>query len=353
MSDVLGNSLKLVVFGESHGPYVGATISSLPSGIKVDVDFIKKQLNKRKANDNLSTQRQEDDDFEIISGVFNGYTTGDSLTVIVPNKKQHSSDYQERLIRPSHADYTAELKYKGFQDYRGGGHFSGRLTVGIVVLGAIIISYLESQGIKIGSHIKSIHNVDDEEVNDIPTSIDQFNDSLFPCVSLEKQKLMMQEIEKARNNQDSVGGIVETFVYNVPGGIGNPFFDSIESIIAHALFSIPGVKGVEFGLGFSFASHYGSEVNDYLQVVDNKIITKTNNNAGINGGITNGMPIVIKTVLKPTPSISKKQESISLDPLKNKIIEIHGRHDPCIVRRARVVIDSLVAFSILDAMLSR
>ena len=353
MSDVLGNNLKLVIFGESHGPLVGATISNLPSGIKIDEEFIYSQLEKRKANDELSTSRQEEDIFHIVSGVYNGYTTGTALTVLIENKKQHSSDYQEKIIRPGHADYTCQLRYNGFQDHRGGGHFSGRLTAPLVVIGSIIISYLKSKNIKIGSRILEIHGVRDDEIHELDSSIDKFNNEVFPTISESKKELMKKEILKAKENSDSVGGIIETYVLGLEGGIGNPFFDSIESSIAHALFSIPGVKGIEFGEGFNFSKLLGSEANDSFRIVDNKVVTTTNHNGGINGGITNGMPLVIRSVIKPTPSISKKQNTIDLDKMENKEIEIKGRHDPCIVRRARVVIDSLVAFSLLDSILSR
>ena len=353
MSDVLGNSLKLMVFGESHGPLVGAAISGLPSGIKIDEDFITSQLNKRKANDELSTQRQEDDSFHIVSGVFDGYTTGTALTILIENNKQHSSDYKEKTFRPGHADYTGEVKYNGYQDYRGGGHFSGRLTAPIVAICSIIISYLKTKNIEIGSRILEIHGVRDDEIKDINSAISKFNSEVFPTISGKKKGLMKEEIIKAKENLDSVGGVIETYVTGIEGGIGNPFFDSLESSIAHSLFSIPGVKGVEFGLGFNFKDYYGSEVNDQLRVENNKIITSTNNNGGINGGISNGMPLILRSVIKPTPSIGKKQNSITLNPLENTTLEIKGRHDPCIVRRARVVIDSLVAFYILDSMLSR
>lgn len=353
MSDVLGNSLKLMVFGESHSPLIGASISGLPSGIKIDESFISYQLEKRKANDNLSSGRQEDDNFKIVSGVFNGYTTGTPLTILIENSKYNSSDYQEKTFRPGHADYTGELKYSGYQDYRGGGHFSGRLTAPIVAICSIIISYLEDKGIKIGSRIYEIHGVQDEEIIDLPSSINKFNSEIFPTVSDKQKELMKKEILKAKENQDSVGGVIESFIIGLEGGIGNPFFDSLESNIAHSLFSIPGVKGIEFGLGFSFKDKYGSEVSDSLRNVNNKILTSSNNNGGINGGISNGMPIQIKTVIKPTPSIGKEQLTIDSKTKENTTISIKGRHDPCIVRRARVVIDSLLAFTILDTMLSR
>lgn len=352
MSDVLGNSLKLVIFGESHGPLIGATISGLPSGIKIDHDFISSQLEKRKANDSLSTPRQEDDEYKIVSGVFNGYTTGTALTVLIENKNQHSCDYNEVNYRPGHADYTGSLRYDSFNDHRGGGHFSGRLTAPLVAICSIIISYLQEQGIKIGSRIKEIHQVEDDEIIDINEAIDKFNNEIFPTISEDKKELMKKEIERARDSLDSVGGVIETYVIGIKGGIGNPFFDSLESVIAHSLFSIPGIKGVEFGLGFKFKDKYGSEVSDSLRCEEGKVTTTSNNNGGINGGISNGMPIVIRSAVKPTPSISKKQQSIN-SKLENIDLEIKGRHDPCIVRRARVVIDSLVAFSILDSMLSR
>lgn len=352
MSDVLGNSLKLVIFGESHGPLIGATISGLPSGIKIDEAFISSQLEKRKANDSLSTPRQEDDEYKIVSGVFNGYTTGTALTILIENKKQHSADYNEINYRPGHADYTGSLRYNSFNDHRGGGHFSGRLTAPLVAVCSIIISYLNSQGIKIGSRIKEIHGVEDDEVVSIDEAIKKFNNEIFPTISESKKELMKKEIEIARDSLDSVGGVIETYVTGLKGGIGNPFFDSLESVIAHSLFSIPGIKGIEFGLGFNFKDKYGSEVSDYLRVEEEKVTTTSNNNGGINGGISNGMPIVIRSAVKPTPSISKKQQSIN-SKLENIDLEIKGRHDPCIVRRARVVIDSLVAFSILDSMLSR
>lgn len=352
MSDVLGNSLKLSIFGESHGPMIGATISGLPSGIKIDEEFIASQMNKRKANDILSTQRQEDDIVTIVSGTHKGYTTGTALTVIIENKKQHSSDYKN-YFRPGHADYSGFVRYNSFNDPRGGGHFSGRLTAPLVAIGAIIISYLEEKGIKIGSRIKEIHGIKDDEIENIDQAISKFNKEIFPTISEFQKSLMYDEIIKAKENLDSVGGTIETFVTGIKAGIGNPFFDSIESCIAHAIFSIPAVKGIEFGLGFKFKNLYGSEANDQMRIEDNKINFLSNNNGGINGGITNGMPIVFKTCIKPTPSIYKKQLAIGGTPLTNIDLEIQGRHDPCIVRRALVVINSLTAFTILDCMLSR
>ena len=346
MSSMIGENIKISLFGESHGPLVGATIHGLKSGIKINEDFIKHQMKLRQANDELSTSRKEEDEVKFVSGVLNGYTTGAPLTVIIENKNVRSEDYP-KMFRPSHADYTQELKYNGYQDYRGGGHFSGRLTAPLVALGSLAIDILNSQGIKIGSHIKSIHNVYDEEIdfNNLDEYFNLVNNEIFPVLNLEKKSLMKEEIKTAKDNLDSVGGIIETVISNLVA-IGEPFFDSLESKISQYIFSVPGVKGIEFGLGFDFAKYYGSEINDEFYY-DGQVKTRTNNNGGINGGISNGMPIVFKTVLKPTPSIGKTQHTID-DNMNNVELEIKGRHDPCIVRRARVVIDSLVALALLD-----
>ena len=346
MSSVIGDNIKVSLFGESHGSVVGATIHGLESGIKIDYEFIKHQMNLRKANDNLSTARVEEDEVKFISGVFNDFTTGAPLTVVIENKNVNSKDYP-KMFRPSHADYTQELKYKGYQDYRGGGHFSGRLTAPIVALGSIAISILKNKNIKIGSHIKNIYNILDDNINfnDLDNYFNYVNNEIFPVLNLNKKEEMIKEIETIKEDLDSVGGIIET-VISLPSSIGEPFFDSLESKISHYLFSVPGLKGIEFGLGFDFAKYRGKEVNDEL-VNDGEIRTLTNNNGGINGGISNSMPIVFRCVLKPTPSILKEQRSID-ENFNNTILEIKGRHDPCIVRRARVVIDSLVALCLVD-----
>lgn len=346
MSSVIGDNIKVSLFGESHGSVVGATIHGLESGIKIDYEFIKHQMNLRKANDNLSTARVEEDEVKFISGVFNDFTTGAPLTVVIENKNVNSKDYP-KMFRPSHADYTQELKYKGYQDYRGGGHFSGRLTAPLVALGSIAISILKNKNIKIGSHIKNIHNILDDNINfnDLDNYFNYVNNEIFPVLNLNKKEEMIKEIEAIKEDLDSVGGIIET-VISLPSSIGEPFFDSLESKISQYLFSVPGLKGIEFGLGFDFAKYRGKEVNDEL-VNDGEVRTLTNNNGGINGGISNSMPIVFRCVLKPTPSILKEQRSID-ENFNNTILEIKGRHDPCIVRRARVVIDSLVALCLLD-----
>ena len=346
MSSMIGDNIKISLFGESHGPLVGATISGLEAGIKIDEDFIKYQMKLRQANDEISTDRKEEDEVKIISGVFNGYTTGAPLTVVIENKNIQSQDYP-KMYRPSHADYTAEVKYHGYQDYRGGGHFSGRLTAPLVAIGAIAIQILNTKNVIIGSHIQNIHNIEDDKVdfNRLNEYFLKVNNLVFPVINNTKKELMINEIKKAKEGKDSVGGIIETVV-KLDNSIGEPFFNSIESKLSQYLFSVPGVKGIEFGLGFDFAKYYGHEVNDELYK-EKDVKTYTNNNGGINGGITNGMPLVFRVVLKPTPSIGQTQKSIDKN-LDNTTLTIKGRHDPCIVRRARVVIDSLVALALLD-----
>lgn len=356
MSSVIGKNIKISLFGESHGPLIGVVIDGLKSGIELNLDLIKQELNKRKSIANISTPRKEQDDFEIVSGYFNGYTTGTPLTIIVKNENTKSTDYKPNILRPGHADYTAFLKYNGYQDYRGGGHFSGRITVGIVIAGAICKRILENKGIFIGSHLKQIHNIVDVDFsvnkNALYDQIQKMNQSEFAVITNSIKDEMIKCIEQAKENQDSVGGIIETAILNVQGGIGEPFFDSIESVLSSLVFSIPGVKGIEFGRGFEMASLYGSEANDQFYYQDG-IKTYSNNNGGINGGISNGMPIIMKTCFKPTPSISKEQNTVDLLKNKNTTIKVKGRHDPCIAHRARVVVDSMVAIGILDLYVQR
>jgi len=356
MASSIGKNVKITLFGESHGPVIGVTIEGLKSGIKLDLEYINQELQKRKSIGNISTPRKEVDEFEIISGYFNGFTTGTPLTIIVKNENTKSTDYKPNILRPGHADYTGFLKYNGYQDYRGGGHFSGRLTVGIVIAGAVCKQILENKGILIGSHLKQIHNIVDVDFSvnkmQLAEQIDQMNKSNFAVITNSIKDQMIECIMNAKENEDSVGGIIETAVLNIEGGIGEPFFDSIESVLSSLIFSVPGVKGVEFGKGFEFASLYGSEANDEF-IYNDGIKTTSNNNGGINGGISNGMPIILKTCLKPTPSISKEQNTVDLLKNKNTTIKVKGRHDPCIVHRARVVIDSVVAIGILDLYAQR
>lgn len=354
MADWTGNNIKLSIFGTSHGPYIGASIDGLPAGIKVNEDSIRKALSLRRPSGRISTSRVEQDEFEIISGVFNGYTSGDCLTVIIANSDTRSKDYSELKIkpRPSHADYSANVKYDGFNDYRGGGHFSGRLTAAIVALCAIIRDVLSFKGITVGSHIRSIGEIEDDRLSFKKEELDYLNEQYFAVLNEETKDKMLKLIEEARNSQDSVGGIIETAVLGLPCGIGEPYFDSVESRLASLIFSIGGVKGVEFGSGFDISRMYGHEANDEFAYDNGAVITLTNHNGGINGGITNGMPLVVSTAIKPTPSISRIQRTVNLQTGENCELEIHGRHDPCIVHRARIVVDSLICFGLLDLCIS-
>lgn len=360
MKSTIGDAITISVFGESHGEQIGVLIDGLCPGIALDMEYINHQLDLRKPKGRISTQRKESDEPNIISGYFNGYTTGTPLCILFANTNTRSNDYDtiKDFMRPSHADYSAQQKYLGFQDYRGGGHFSGRLTTAIVAAGAICNSILKSKGIVIGSHIKRVNTIEDEPfANDEQTLLAQLealNATHFPTISNQAKQDMVAYMETCANEGDSCGGIIESVIYNMPQGIGEPMFHSIESVLSHLLFSVPAIKGVEFGLGFDFANFKGSEVNDCFYYDEKKKVkTKTNNNGGINGGISNGMPIVIKSVVKPTPSIYKPQETIHLQTQENVTYQIKGRHDPAIIHRARVVLDSVIAIGLLDLLVQR
>ena len=351
MKNVIGNNLTLTIFGESHGSKIGATIDGLCAGIKIDYDFISYCLKLRRPQSKNETLRVENDNFEIISGVFNGFTTGGALTILIDNNNVNSKDYEsiKDLARPSHADYVANVKYHGFNDYRGGGAFSGRITAAIVAVGSILIKALEKFNIKIGCHIKKIGDVIDADFNDFENEIDKLNSLSFPVILDIKEK-MENVISKVKANNDSIGGIVQTCIINLPIGLGEPMFNSLESELSSAMFSIGGIKAIEFGLGFGFASRLGSEVNDQFYSIDNKVLTKTNNNGGINGGITNGMPVIFNVAVRPTPSISIPQNTINMKTLENEVINISGRHDPAIIRRICIVIKAMTALKIADLL---
>lgn len=357
MKNNFGTNISMTIFGESHGPCIGITLDGLPAGFKIDLERIKEDMEKRKAKGSISTQRHEDDEVEIVSGFFNGYTTGTALTILIQNKNTQSKDYSDiqYRLRPGHADFSAYEKYHGFQDYRGGGHFSGRLTAPIVAAGSICRQILEAKNILIGSHIEQLYALHDapfsNNIDELKKQIQTLNKKEFATLDEQVAQNMEQAILEAKNEQDSIGGILESAIINLPAGIGEPFFDSIESILAHLLFSIPAVKGVSFGAGFQMASKKGSEANDAF-IMNDTIQTKTNNNGGINGGISNGMPIIIHTCIKPTPSIYKTQETVDYKTKESQTLNIKGRHDPCILHRARIVVDSMIAFGILDLLMS-
>lgn len=354
MNSVWGNKVVISIFGESHGEAIGCVLDGLPSGISLDLDSIQNNLERRSAkNYKLATPRKEQDKFEIVSGFFNGKTTGTPLCAFIKNENTRSRDYQPNLLRPGHADYTAFMRYSGFQDYRGGGHFSGRLTAPLVIAGSICSQVLKQlyPEITINSRIVSIGKVEDKRILDLEEFENITLDPFFPLFSPELKELMQSEIKNARNSLDSVGGVVECWINNVPAGIGNPIFNSIESQLSSILFSIPAVKGVEFGTGFDLAKMNGSIANDNLYIEDTQIKTRTNHNGGINGGISNGMPIIFKCAFKPTPSIAQIQNTVDFETKENKTIEVHGRHDPCIVLRAPVVVEAAAAICILNLLL--
>lgn len=355
MKNSFGQSVITTLFGESHGPAVGAVIDGLAPGIPVDTDFIAAQLTKRRPSGKISTARVEEDKFEILSGVYNGFTTGTPIAIVIPNQNIKSGDYSDvsRLARPGHADYTAHLKYHGFEDFRGGGHFSGRLTAAIVAAGAIAISALASKGIKIGTHLKSCAGISDRKFADLNSDIDTLNALNFAVLDDSIAAAMREKIEVAAQDGDSVGGVLETAIIGFPAGVGEPFFDSVESVLSHALFSIPAVKGVEFGDGFAISSMRGSDANDQFKMRDGKVITKTNHNGGVNGGITNGMPIVFSIAIKPTPSIFKTQHTVDYLKFEDAELSLKGRHDPAIIHRARVVADSVTALALCDMLAMR
>jgi chorismate synthase len=355
MKNTLGQNVAITLFGESHGEAIGAVVDGLAAGIKVDEEFIKSQLSLRRPVGSISTPRVEADEFKILSGVFNGYTTGTPICIVIPNENTKSKDYSEirSKARPSHADYTAFAKYHGFEDFRGGGHFSGRITAGIVAAGAIAISALKNKGIYIGTHISRCAGIDDVGFGDYEKDIKSLSDMQFAVLDSSKAEQMQSEILKAKADGDSVGGVLETAVIGMPEGVGEPWFDSIESLLSHALFSIPAIKGVEFGAGFSIADMCGSSANDEMRIENGKVVTKTNNNGGINGGITNGMPITFRCAVKPTPTIGKTQETVDFIKNENTELLAGGRHDPSIIHRARVVVDSITALVLIDILSGR
>lgn len=353
MKNVFGSSLTITLFGESHGAAIGATLDGLAPGLPVDESYIKTRLSLRRPSSSVDTKRREKDEFSIVSGVFNGVTTGAPLTIVIPNTDTRSADYQKTraAARPSHADYTAHVKYDGCEDYRGGGHFSGRITAAIVAVTAPLLQALERLGIEIGSHVLTCADVCDTPFSLNPLSeIRRLKGERFPTLDAAKRDEMIAAIEKAASECDSVGGTIETAVCGLPCGLGEPWFDSTESMLSHALFSLGGVKGVQFGSGFAFASMRGSTANDEFYADEKGVHTYTNNNGGINGGITNGMPLVFSCAVKPTPSISREQKSIDLFTHENVPLRISGRHDPAIVRRICPVIDGITAFVIADLL---
>ena len=351
MSSTYGENLHLTIFGQSHSPAIGVTVEGIPAGEKVDPDELQRFLDRRAPGKNAwSTPRKEADVPEILSGLVNGHTCGAPLTAIIRNTNTRPQDYANLAVmpRPGHADYTAEVKYGGWQDRTGGGHFSGRLTAPLCIAGGICLQILAREGITVVSRIAAIAGISDEGELTGSTA-----DKEFPVVSDACGEKMREAIAAAREAGDSVGGVVECVVLGAPAGLGDPMFGGMENRIASAVFGIPAVKGVEFGAGFGASELRGSENNDAFAVEDGSIVTETNRCGGILGGITTGMPIVFRAAFKPTPSIARAQRSVDLQTMTQETLTVAGRHDPCIVPRAVPCVEAAAAVAVYDALLGR
>lgn len=357
MSSVIGDKIKLSIFGESHGEAIGCVIDGLPAGIKIDMNAVYKDMQRRApGKDKTATPRLEKDIPHILSGTLDNVTTGAPLAMVIENTNTKSGDYSNLMTvpRPSHSDYPAYVKYGGNNDIRGGGHFSGRLTAPLVFAGSVAKQILSQMGVTIGAHIKQIGSVCDavSDLNKTDKSLlDTLSSSTFSLIDETREQAMRDEIEKARLSLDSVGGIIECFAVGLPVGLGGNMFDTVEGKLASILFGVPAVKGVEFGIGFGFADKRASEVNDQYEIKNGRVATLSNNNGGVLGGMTDGAPLSVSVAIKPTPSIAKKQKSVNLLTMENAELEIHGRHDPCIVVRAVPVIECAVALGLLDLMM--
>ncbi len=355
MKNTFGNHLSVTLFGESHGLAIGAVLDGLCPGLPVEEDRIRRMLRLRQPGGAISTARQEKDAFEIVSGVRNGMTTGTPLTLIIRNQDTKSGDYEamQAIMRPGHADYPARCKFHGYQDTRGGGHFSGRITAPLVAVGAICLSALERKGISVGTHISRCAGICDRGFVNMGEDIACLSGKLFPVLDDNAGENMQTAILAAKAAGDSVGGVLETAIIGLPAGVGEPWFDTFESMLSHILFSVPAVKGVEFGDGFALADMRGSQANDALRYANGKVVTETNHGGGIGGGITNGMPVVFRCVVKPTPSIGIEQQTVNVSLKENAVLAVKGRHDPAIVHRARIVIDAVTSIAVYDMLAGR
>jgi chorismate synthase len=345
--------MRYTIFGESHGPAIGVTLEGVPAGLTLDLEQMQKELARRATGKNaLSTARKEADRVEVLSGLFEGRTTGTPLCLVIRNGDQHSQDYEaiRYTPRPSHGDYAGYIQSKGCLDYRGGGHFSGRLTAPLVAAGSVAKQLLAERGVTVGAHISSIYGIQDAFLEDT-RALAAVAEKEFPVLDDEKGREMQAAILEAKNERDSVGGSIECAVTGLPAGLGAPDFGrNAEGIFSQYLFAVPAVKTVDFGAGVAFAMMRGSEANDPFAVVDGRVVTTTNNSGGVNGGITNGMPVVFEVTLRPTPSIALPQQSVDLRTGAEREIEIKGRHDPCIVHRAVPVIEGAAALAACELM---
>jgi len=363
MSSTWKNRISLSIFGQSHGPAIGMTLDGLPAGEPIDLKQLQAFLDRRAPGRfSWTTSRKETDQPEFLSGLVDGKTCGAPITAIIRNENTRSGDYTElrHTPRPGHADYTAEVKYGGFQDTTGGGHFSGRLTAALCIAGGICLQILKRRGITIGAHIVTIGGVafDREEFGFTPDMMDselleKISEMDIPLFNPDVRESMLKAIEQAKQEEDSLGGMIRCIALGVPAGIGDPMFNGMENRISSLVFGVPAVKGIDFGTGFALAAARGSEVKDEFCIEEGIIRTGTNHNGGILGGITTGMPILFNTVIKPTPSIAQEQESVNLQTNEPTTIKIKGRHDPCIVPRAAPCIEAATAIAILDAIIER
>lgn len=355
MKNTFGQHLAVTLFGESHGPAIGAVLDGLCPGTPIDMENIRRMLQLRQPGGAISTARKEADEVQILSGAVDGIATGTPLTLVIFNKDTKSGDYADmaRLMRPGHADYPAQCKYHGYQDTRGGGHFSGRITAALVAAGAVCHSALEKKGIYIGTHMLRCAGVPDRKFGDFKADIQELSKSPFPTLDEVAADNMQAAILAAKDAGDSVGGVLETAIVGLPAGVGEPWFDTFESQLAHILFSVPAVKGVEFGDGFRLADMRGSQANDPLRYENGQVVSATNHGGGIGGGITNGMPVIFRCAIKPTPSIALEQQTVDIVSQENATLGIRGRHDPAIVHRARIVMDAVTAIAVYDMLSGR
>lgn len=357
MSGIFGLNIKMSIYGESHGKAIGVVLDGLPPGLALDEEAISREMARRAPGQSaLTTARKEKDAVEIQSGFFNGYTTGTPLCARIANSDQHSKDYSilKDKMRPGHGDYAGYVRYQGYNDYRGGGHFSARLTAPLVFAGAVAKQALAQYGITIGAHILRIHDITEPGFNPLGESeatLKAIDAKSFPVINDNIGEQMQNCILTAKGVLNSVGGIIELMAINLPAGLGAPYFDSVESHLSQILFSVPAVKGIEFGEGFGFAQLTGAEANDQMHFEEGKVRCYTNHNGGITGGLTNGMPLVFRVAMKPTPSISREQKTVSLAEQSDTTLTVVGRHDPCIVQRAVPVIEAVTAWTLWDLLI--
>lgn len=353
MSSCFGQNLRLSLFGQSHGEAIGVTLDGFPGGMAIDMPGLTAQMARRAPGQSrLTTSRREPDAPEFLSGVLRGVTTGQPLCAVIRNTNTRSQDYGSGvdLVRPSHGDYTGHVRYKGHEDWRGGGHFSGRLTAPLVLAGALCAQWLEEKGVRIACHIQQLGQVrDDSFLQADPDGDYRYMKAMhLPVLRRGLEEAMEAEVMAAKAQGDSVGGVLECLITGLPAGLGAPFFDSVESVLSHLLFAVPAVKGVSFGEGFGFADMRGSQANDAFRMGAKGPVTSTNHAGGINGGITNGMPVIFRCAVRATPSIGQTQQTVSLRQGTDAELAIHGRHDPCILPRAVPVVEAMAAIGLMD-----